>query len=153
MKNRFADYAHVLRLAAIAVIAVACFALLRTLFVPAGFGQYGHFRAGAIDDNRVRPIAFAGRATCAECHTDIVEARRNSRHERIGCEACHGPLAPHAAGESTTTPVLPDTRMICVRCHDAAAGKPASFPQVNVGDHAPDGACTICHQPHHPEIG
>jgi hypothetical protein len=151
MRDR-SDYAHLLRLAVISVIAIVCFLLLRAFLVPTGFGVYGHYRAGAIDDNRTQPITFAGGAACAVCHTDIVEKRKESRHERIGCEACHGPLAAHAAGETADKPVLPDPRVTCVRCHEARAGKPPAFPQVTVSDHAPDGACTTCHQPHHPEM-
>jgi hypothetical protein len=150
--SRFSDYAHLFRLAAIGVVVLTCFLLVRAQLVPGDFGEYGHFRTGAIADNRAQPLVFAGRAACADCHSDVIDARKSSRHEPIGCEACHGPLARHASAEDDTKPVRPDPRTTCIRCHDSRAGKPAAFPQVNVADHAPDGACTTCHPAHHPEI-
>ena len=153
MGHRFRDYEHILRLVGIFFVAVIAFLLLRAWLVPADFGVYGHFRAGAIADNQAKPIMFAGRAACADCHADVVESRQGSRHAQIGCEACHGPLAAHAAGEEAEAkPARPDPRTTCIRCHDARAGKPRAFPQVDVRDHAPEGACTDCHKPHHPAI-
>lgn len=144
------DYEHVLRVGVLFLFAVVVFVALRWWFLPADFGVYGFYRAGALDDNRNRPLAHAGRAACEACHADIVEARAGGRHERIGCEACHGPLAAHAAGEDVPAPAPPDPRTTCIRCHAAKAGKPAGFPQVDVGDHAPEGDCSACHQPHRP---
>ena len=152
MGGRFRDYEHVLRVLVLFLLGVAAFVALRWWLVPSDFGVYGHYRAGALEENRSRPIAFAGRAACAECHDDVVVSRKGSRHERIACESCHGALAAHASGNDETKPVRPDPRLSCIRCHDARAGKPAAFPQVDVRDHAPEGPCTECHQPHHPAI-
>jgi len=82
---------------------------------------------------------------------EVVEARRGSRHEMIGCEACHGPLARHASAEDDTKPVRPDTRVTAssvTRPRRQAAG----YPQVSAAEHAPDGPCTACHQAHRPKI-
>ena len=38
------------------------------LLVPSDFGVYGFYRAGALNDVKARPIAYAGRAACEECH-------------------------------------------------------------------------------------
>src|SRR5512141_627300 len=46
----FADYEHVLRMAAVFVVAIVCFLGWRLWMVPKDFGQYGHFRGGAIAD-------------------------------------------------------------------------------------------------------
>jgi len=64
--------------------------------MPKDFGQYGHYRPGALADNAAMPISFAGRAACEECHADVVEGRAGHKHEHVGCEACHGALAAHA---------------------------------------------------------
>ena len=152
MSSRFDDVSHVVRVVVLFALAVATFLAVRAWFVPEGFGVYGFYRAGALDDNRNRPLNHAGRAACATCHDDIVEARRGSKYEKIGCEACHGPLQSHAAADSPTSPGKPDPRATCVRCHAAKAGKPAGFPQVDLAEHAPEGACTECHQPHSPKI-
>jgi predicted CXXCH cytochrome family protein len=152
MSGRFRDYAHVFRMAAIFAVGIASFFAVRAWLVPKDFGVYGHYRAGALADNRSRPLAFAGRAACAECHDDIVAARKGGRHERVGCEACHGPLASHASGETDAKPGRPDPRALCVSCHDARVGKPAGYPQVHPDEHAAEGPCTACHQPHNPAI-
>lgn len=153
MGGRFRDYEHVLRMLALFAVGVAAFLAVRSWLVPHDFGVYGHYRAAALEENRSRPIRFAGRGTCTECHDDIVASRKGSRHERIACESCHGALAAHASGEEgAARPVKPDPRVTCIRCHDTRAGTPVAFPQVDVRDHAPQGPCTECHQPHHPAI-
>ena len=152
MSGRESDYSHVVKVVLLFVLALGSFIAIRWWFLPADFGVYGFYRAGALDDNRAHPLVHAGREACVDCHSDVVESRRGSRHAAIGCESCHGPLAAHASGADDAKPTLPDTRTTCVRCHTAKAGKPAGFPQVDVGEHAPEGACTTCHQPHHPGI-
>jgi hypothetical protein len=152
MGRGFRDYEHVVRVAALFVIGIVAFLVLRWWFLPTDFGDYGFYRTGALADNRARPIAYAGRAACADCHSDVVELRKGSRHEGIGCESCHGPLARHAAGDDPAKPARPDPRVTCVRCHAAKAGKPQAYPQVDIADHAPDGECTACHRPHRPAI-
>ena len=64
------EAAHLIRLAALFAAGVLLFLFVRQMMVPAGFGRYGHFRAGALEDIRARPIAFAGRAACEACHDD-----------------------------------------------------------------------------------
>jgi predicted CXXCH cytochrome family protein len=104
------------------------FLLAQRLLVPAEFGKYGHYRPGALEDRRNLPLVFAGRAACEECHTDIAETKSKGKHARPACEACHGPLATHAADPSVK-PTRPDGRTLCLRCHSALVGRPASFPQ------------------------
>jgi len=50
------------------------------------------------------------------------------------------------------TPVLPDTTVLCARCHTASAAKPKGFPQVVPADHSGGLACNTCHKPHSPEM-
>jgi hypothetical protein len=153
MKPRSEDYLHLLRMAGLFVIGISTFLLLRWAMVPAGFGVYGHYRAGALDDNMARPVKFAGQAACIECHPGQAELRATGRHARVGCEACHGALAAHAAAPVQVKPIKPDPRKTCVICHTASISKPKSFPQVDPAEHAPEGPCTACHvQPHSPKI-
>jgi predicted CXXCH cytochrome family protein len=148
----FKDAEHLARVAALFLLGVAAFFLAQRLFVPEGFGKYGHYRPGALADRRNLPLVFAGRAACEECHTDIAETKAKGKHARPACEACHGPLATHAADPSVK-PVRPDGRTVCLRCHTALVGRPASFPQIAVAEHAPKGACTECHAAHDPGLG
>ena len=151
MNERFRHVDHLLRMAALFAAGTALFFIVARLMVPKGFGEYGHYRSGALADNRAVPLAFADGAACAQCHDDIVASRQGSRHAALNCQVCHGPLAAHAADPSAAAPVLPDPAVLCVRCHGALAARPAKFPQVDPAEHAGGAPCKQCHNPHHPE--
>ena len=150
MRRGFKDYEHLVRLAALFAGGTALFFVVRMLLVPADFGLFGHYRAGAVALNQSRAISFAGQQACAECHTDIVELRQSGKHAKVGCESCHGPHAKHAAAPDQAAARKPDPRKSCLPCHAALAARPRGFPQVVVAEHADDGACTTCHNPHRP---
>lgn len=148
----FRDYEHVLRVAGLFVVAILAFLAWRSWMVPADFGVYGHFRAGAIADAaKVTPV-YAGQGSCIPCHAPVQEIRLTGRHAAIGCEACHGALGRHARGETDVAPVRPSPRAVCITCHAARAGMPAAFPRVVVQDHAEAGPCTTCHAAHKPGL-
>ena len=46
------------------------------------------------------------------------------------------PILLHADDPTTVKPVLPDTAVLCARCHTASAAKPKGFPQVVPADHS-----------------
>lgn len=146
-------YAHVIRVVGVFAIGFLAFLVVRHLLIPPDFGVHGFYRAGALDDARARPVAYAGRETCETCHEDAAGALRQGRHAAIGCEGCHGALASHAGGTSDEKPALPDTRRLCATCHTRMAGKYNGFPQVDPATHAGDVACATCHVPHRPAIG
>lgn len=151
MNKFFVDGQHLIRAGALLLGGVLVFVVVRALLVPAGFGELGHYRSGALGDVAALPLHFAGRAACEECHSDIAEARRGSHHERIGCESCHGALAAHAADPGSLTPKPPDAGTVCLRCHSTQAARPATFPQVDPKEHGSGTRCNECHKPHHPE--
>ncbi len=148
----FGHKAHLVRVAGLFLVGLAAFLVLQALLVPKGFGRYGHYRAGALEDNRSGALAFAGRAACLDCHADAADAARGGPHEHVRCEACHGALAGHAAGPTEQKADRPDSRVLCVRCHQANVARPARFPQVEVADHAGDEACASCHRAHDPRL-
>jgi len=150
--NLYKDLEHLIRLAAVIVIAVVVFAILRASVVPASFGQYGHYRGNAIAETAARPIAFAGHDTCEACHTDVVDQKKQGKHVVVACEACHGAQAIHADNPGSVTPTKLDTAVVCARCHEANSAKPKGFPQVVTADHSGGIACDTCHQPHRPKI-
>ena len=150
--KRFKDVEHLVRLAALFLVAILVFGVARAALVPKGFGTLGHFRAGAIDDIRAKTPEYAGQQACAECHTDVVELRAQARHKGIACESCHGPLGRHAADPGAMTPKLPVARPLCVHCHAANTGKSKRYPTVDVKDHAGDESCITCHKPHNPTL-
>jgi uncharacterized CHY-type Zn-finger protein len=154
MSGRPSDKQHLVRMAGLFAVGITAFFVLRWVMVPANFGLYGHFRPGALDDASGRPLHYAGRAACEDCHSDVVAARVGSRHARIGCEACHGPLYAHVQAGGEKKPTRPDSRVLCARCHETSPWKPKAYPQVVVAEHSPSGPCVAsgCHKPHAPKI-
>ncbi|MFA6956045.1 MAG: hypothetical protein WC538_09260 [Thermoanaerobaculia bacterium] len=151
-KGLFRNTQHLLRMAGIFAIGILIFVVMRVLFVPAGFGRLGHYRAPAITDNMAKPISYAGRDACGACHGDIVAARAASKHAIIGCEACHGPLAKHAADPRKTKAVKPKAAALCPVCHEINVARPKFIKQVNSAEHSGGDACDSCHQPHTPDV-
>jgi uncharacterized CHY-type Zn-finger protein len=145
----FKDAGHLFRFAGLFVLAFLIFLVVRHYVVPKSFGQYGHYRGAAIGEIAQRPVKFAGHETCESCHTDVVEKKTTGKHAHVNCEACHGALAQHA-GDPSIKPTLPDTAVLCARCHTASAAKPKSFPQVDPAEHSQGMSCETCHQPHSP---
>src|SRR6266496_309716 len=112
MRDRFRHAQHVLRVALVFASGFAAFLVARHMLIPKDFGVYGYYRAGALNDIKAKPIAYAGRAACEDCHagtydppdtdskTPVVltadDLLKDNKHTRLSCEACHGPLAVHA---------------------------------------------------------
>lgn len=144
--------AHLFRMAGLFVVGIALFIVARGILVPAGFGDLGHYRPGSLADNRAKKPVFAGRAACAECHTDEPERLKGGPHAGVGCEACHGALGTHAAGETDVKPARPDASKVCLVCHRQSVSKPAFMKQVDPKDHGDgSGTCGGCHDPHSPD--
>jgi len=150
MSGRFADVEHLLRMAGLFVAGAVVFLIVRAALVPEGFGTWGHFRAGALDDNRAHPLRYAGQHSCADCHADVLEVRRESKHTAIGCEACHGPHGAHAADPDSAPGRRPDAATLCLGCHRLNVARPAGFPQIDPAEHGDGEPCASCHPPHHP---
>ncbi len=144
---------HLFRMAGLFGIGILAFVVLGAILVPRDFGVYGHYRAGALADNRLPPPAFAGRVACADCHTDVPEAQKGSRHAAVPCEACHGALARHAAEPEFQKPVKVSEPASCLVCHAANVAKPKGFKQIEPKEHFDGGACRECHAAHTPEKG
>jgi cytochrome c554/c'-like protein len=149
----FGHREHLVRVAGLFLAGIVVFVALQALLIPEGFGRYGHYRAGALDDARARPIAYAGRAACLECHADAADAAKGSGHSAVHCEACHGPLAAHAGDPTAHAAKRPDPAVLCVRCHQQNVARPEGFPQKDRAEHAGDEPCTTCHVAHHPRMG
>lgn len=144
------DAEHLVRLAVAFAVVLVVFLLVRAHFVPKSFGQYGHYRGDALGELSSKPIAFAGHQTCEECHGDVLEVKKAGKHAGVNCEACHGALAAHAADPASVVPQLPDTAVLCARCHEENIAKPKTFPQVVSKEHSGGALCKNCHVPHSP---
>jgi len=152
MGKIFRDSGHLMRPALVILAGLAVFLVLRQAVVPKAFGQYGHYRPGALELVRQRPIAYAGQQQCALCHEDQAKVRAEGKHAHVACEACHGPLAKHADDAGALIPKLPDVATLCVRCHEKNTAKPSSFPQVVSAEHSGGMVCNTCHKPHNPHL-
>ena len=146
------DAGHLFRMAAVFAVGIVLFLVLRAIFVPKTFGQYGHYRAAAIADVASKPVIFAGHQACESCHTDVLDVKSKGVHAHVACESCHGPLAKHADNPTALQPPHIDVAVLCVRCHEANIAKPKTFPQVVSADHSGGVVCDICHKPHSPKI-
>ncbi len=150
MRSLLEDAGHLVRLAAAFAVLVVLFVIARGALIPKDFGTYGHYRAGALADARARPVSYAGRAACVECHDDVDALKKKGKHAGLGCEACHGALARHAADPQGVVPVKPDPAKVCLVCHLKNVAKPAGFPQIDPAEHAGSDPCVTCHKPHSP---
>jgi len=146
------DAGHLFRLAAVFLLGLVAFLVIRSLLVPRSFGRYGHYRANAIGEIAALPISYAGHQVCEGCHTDEADMKSKGVHKGVACESCHGPQAKHADDPGTAQPAKLDTTSLCPRCHQANIAKPKTFPQVDAPDHSGGAACNTCHQPHSPAI-
>ena len=152
MRRVINDWIHLIRPALVLLIGIGLFLVVRGAVIPKDFGRYGHYRPGALDTIRQRPIAFAGQDACVLCHDDQAKVRAAGRHAHVACEACHGPLATHANDPSALKPTLPNVADLCRRCHEKDAAKPKKFPQVVTAEHSQGALCNTCHTPHNPHI-
>ena len=148
----FKDAGHLFRFAGLFVLAFLVFLVVRHYVVPKSFGEYGHYRGAAIGEIAAHPMKYAGHESCESCHADVLDVKKAGKHAHVNCEACHGPLAKHADDPASVTPVLPDTAVLCARCHTASAAKPRGFPQVVPEDHSTGLPCETCHKPHSPRM-
>jgi Cytochrome c554 and c-prime len=148
---KFKDVEHLARLAAVFLVGIALFLLLRAHFVPRGFGQYGHYRPDAVGELSAKPVNFAGHQVCEGCHDEVAQLKKAGPHAHVNCEACHGAQARHADDPGSIKPQLPDSAVLCAKCHEANAAKPRGFPQVVSLEHSTGTACNRCHVPHNPK--
>lgn len=110
------------------------------------------------------PSGYAGSEACADCHKQTYAQFAATRkgtlflqhprddHQRLGCEACHGPGAQHArsGGEERGALIsfgrgspnsLRERNAVCLNCHE----KTARILWTGSAHEARDVACTDCH--------
>lgn len=96
---------------------------------------------------------YAEDGTCASCHVPEANLVLAASHAEVSCETCHGPLEGHALAPTAAVVELPEAgsdEPICLTCHEAVIGRPATFPMISSVTHYPLPACTVCHEPHRP---
>lgn len=142
---------QITRLALLTAAIVAAYAVARYFLYPASFGQYGYYRALALQEAAEAPLVYAGAHSCAECHEEIVLRQAAAQHKTVSCEACHGAAGAHVEDPVQFSPDKIVNPRFCLRCHEESPSRPADFPAVNSQEHFADQPCRECHQAHAPK--
>ena len=147
--NRFRLQPQLLRLVLLTLLIIGTYVAARAVLTPATFGQYGHYRGAALEQEaNSRTLMFAGAKACDECHADTGELVAKDRHKGIRCESCHGPGRTHARNPDIVPAKL--TEQICLRCHVADPARPVKVRQIQIAEHYPTDKCVECHVAHQP---
>ena len=141
---------QVTRILPLLVLIIALIVAARSFLIPADFGDYGHFRAAAIEEAVAIELVYAGRAVCNDCHDDLVDIKAGGFHRNVACEVCHGPAAAHVEDDEAVELRLPRGRGYCPLCHEYLPSRPTGFPQIVADTHNPRVPCIECHEPHDP---
>lgn len=133
----------------LAILAVA--AVTRELLVPETFGDYGHYRAVSLDVNKAKPIQYAGKESCTECHEEYADMIFMDVHESLSCESCHGPAQAHVENPEVLNMNMRGDREFCGLCHaiHPARDRNVIF-QIDLSEHYVEKDCIECHNPHMP---
>ena len=103
-----------------------------------------------------KPAGYVGAETCKPCHDELFSPVLESSHHKLfteskpekqGCEACHGPGRAHIDGNGDPAKIFrftdartPVVRSHCAACHQDLGGEQHSRPQAS---------CLSCHSVHH----
>jgi hypothetical protein len=129
---------------------------------PAKFAGHESCEGCHTDEAAKKQAGKHAHVNCEACHGAIYqrlpvpEQPKPSLYERFVALVVKPappdpPLLRHAE-DPTVKPELPDTAVLCARCHTASAAKPKGFPQVDPAEHYPGPPCGSCHQPHSPAM-
>ena len=153
---------HVKRIVLVLVAAAVLGFIAKKIFTPDGFGKYGHYRAGAVQDEMGRELRHMTNESCLSCHPFIKQMHLNGVHRTVSCEFCHGPLADHVR-DGAKVAVLPvkkgeEIKTLCLRCHNKIIRtrpkeyiKMVAMPQHLEEKHVRvDHNCDQCHNVHSP---
>lgn len=139
---------QILRLVLLTIGIVAAYLTARHFLTPPSFGQYGWYRAHAMEDVASLQRTYAGRKACEECHSEEQQKLSAKEHKNLSCEGCHGPSQAHADNPDLKPDILNYSH--CVRCHEANPSRPKWHKQISSRTHYPGQKCTECHVPHQP---
>jgi len=143
--------AQIKRLALVFAVLIGCFLLIRALLMPDTFGQYGHYRGQALEDNRNHEVKYLGEKFCLECHEEYGDMKSSDLHAEISCETCHGPGWKHVEEPEPENITLPEGRAFCGLCHSLNAARLTdNVAQVDLKEHNTGKQCLDCHNPHAP---
>jgi ribosomal protein S27AE len=138
------------RLSVVIAVLVGVVLVVRFIAIPASYFSTRLHQASTVKREVMKPVSFAGMATCRECHADEYDTKAKGYHKGLACETCHGPAANHAEDPMSVKPYAPRDRNFCPKCHAYDRSRPTGFPQINPTIHNPLRPCITCHNPHDP---
>lgn len=157
---------HVLRPLFVVIGIVIMILLARTVLVPKDFGvgergyMYGWHRKSNEEEWKKVPVKYQGTEYCKDCHDKNYTAIKNTPHQIILCEDCHGPAGtPEGVvhyDEKRPKLTIDKSRAQCLRCHfplPYPTSKRAGIKGIDPDKHNPDIECSTCHNPHNPMEG
>ncbi len=139
---------QILRLILLTIGIVGSYMVARAFLRPSSFGQYGWYRGDALEEIAARKPAFAGRQSCDECHSEVLQKVARFEHKTVSCESCHGPALAH--GDNPDLKLARLTDADCMRCHESNVSRPKWLKQIALKDHFRGQRCVECHLPHQP---
>jgi len=153
---------HVIRILLTFVGVIIVGSLFRPLFLPSEFGDYGHYRPGAVTDEANREMRNKTNDSCLDCHYFVKKIHLKGVHEVVSCEVCHGAYSDHVKDGKVIgeMPVYrgEEIKSLCLRCHNKIirARPPESIKMIAMPEHLEeknvrtDHACNQCHHVHAP---
>ncbi len=150
---------HVLRPLIVVIGIVILILLARLVVVPKDFGaheagyMYGWHNKANEQFWKDFKVKYQGAEYCKDCHDKNYASIKKSLHRNIECENCHGPAVDHP--ENPPKLALDKSRAQCLRCH-----YPLPYPTsgralirgIDPDKHNPDVECSMCHDPHKPNL-
>ena len=159
---RSKSYSHIIRIILILIAVVGVGVVVRAMVMPKSFGEFGHYRGDAVEDEINRPIRNGTNASCLVCHPYIRKMHMEGVHKTVSCEFCHGPMADHVK-DGKVIAHLPkkegkEIKTLCMRCHNQIirARPKESIKMISMPRHLEekhvrtDHNCNQCHNVHAP---
>ena len=138
----------------LAGLVIMVFVVPRVIPASASLSNFGFHRKDAVKSSEQwasLPVEYLQSSSCFDCHPTQYGAWEKGNHKNVACENCHGSARDHVAN---LTPLTTNrSRDLCGTCHEKVEGRPASFPQVDMGEMGGNAECVTCHSPHDPRAG
>ncbi len=150
---------HVLRPLIVVIGIVILILLARLVVVPKGFGvhergyMYGWHNKANEQFWKDFKVKYQGAEYCKDCHDKNYASIKKSPHQNIECENCHGPAVDHP--DNPPKLAVDKSRSQCLRCHYPLPYPTSGRAQIRGIDpdkHNPDVECSMCHNPHKPNL-
>jgi ribosomal protein S27E len=150
---------HVLRPLIVVVGMVILILLARLVVVPKDFGahergyMYGWHNKANEQFWKDFKVKYQGAEYCKDCHDKNYASIKKSPHRNIECENCHGPAVDHP--DNPPKLAIDKSRAQCLRCHYPLPYPTSGRAQIRGIDpdkHNPDVECSMCHNPHKPNL-